>query len=100
MTTVQEPMANVARDMPGQAPLRPVRLGSLDPVVEQRAGGVIHIHALREGWSPEKLEESVGAIGDRVARIIGEADRTDRTAVAVAEDIASERLGRPVTLPS
>jgi len=40
-----EPMANVARDIQGQAPLRSVQLGALDPVVEQRAGGVIHIRA-------------------------------------------------------
>jgi leucine dehydrogenase len=64
------------------------------------AGGVIHIHAVRVGWGPEKLQESVVAIADRVAWIISEADRTGRTPVVVAEDMASHRLGRPVTLPS
>ena len=38
-------MASVARDMQGQAPLRAVRLGTFDPVVEQRAGGIIYIRA-------------------------------------------------------
>ena len=47
MTTVREPMASVAREMQGQAPLRAVRLGTFDPVVEHGAGGVIHIRAAR-----------------------------------------------------
>ncbi len=34
------------------------------------AGGVIHIHALRSGWGPDKLEGSLLAIGDRVRRIL------------------------------
>ncbi len=40
-------MSSVAREVKGQAtaPLRPVRMGALDPIVEQRAGGVIHIRA-------------------------------------------------------
>jgi feruloyl-CoA synthase len=36
-------MASVAREIQDQATLRPVRLGALDPIVEQRAGGVIYI---------------------------------------------------------
>ncbi|MGA8369295.1 MAG: Glu/Leu/Phe/Val dehydrogenase dimerization domain-containing protein [Acidimicrobiales bacterium] len=62
------------------------------------AGGVIQIHARRSGWGPDKLEGSLLAIGDRVARIVHDADRTARTPVAVAEDMASDRLGRPVRL--
>ena len=38
-------MPGVAREIERQAPLRPVQLGRIDPVVEQRAGGVIHIRA-------------------------------------------------------
>jgi leucine dehydrogenase len=64
------------------------------------AGGVIHIHALRSGWGPDKLEGSLLAIGDRVDRILGEADRRGRTPVAVAEEMASDRLGRPIALPA
>jgi len=40
-------MASVAQETRNQAaaPLRPVRLGKLDPVIEQRAGGIIYIRA-------------------------------------------------------
>ena len=62
------------------------------------AGGVIHIHALRERWDAGKLEESVLAIGDRVARLVAEAARSGSTPLRVAEQVASERLGRPITL--
>jgi leucine dehydrogenase len=62
------------------------------------AGGVIHIHAVRSAWGPDKLEGSLLAIGDRVARIVSEAERSGQTPVAVAEDMASHRLGRPIGL--
>jgi len=47
MKVVRKSMASIAREMESKttAPLRPVRLGTLDPVVEHRAGGVIHIRA-------------------------------------------------------
>ena len=64
------------------------------------AGGVIHIHALRDGWGARKLEESVLAIGDRVAGLIAEAARSGCTPLQVAEQLASERLGRPIALLS
>jgi leucine dehydrogenase len=62
------------------------------------AGGVIQIHGLRSAWGHDKLEGSLLAIGDRVARIVSEADRSGRTPVALAEDMASDRLGRPIGL--
>ena len=62
------------------------------------AGGVVHIHALRSGWGSDKLEESVRAIGDRVRAVLVEADSTRRTSIDVAEELASERIGRPITL--
>ena len=62
------------------------------------AGGVIHIHALRERWEVGKLEESVLAIGDRVAGLIAQAARSGCTPLRVAEQMASERLGRPIAL--
>ncbi len=64
------------------------------------AGGVIHIHALRSAWGLDKLEGSLLAIGDRVATLIREADRSGRTPVAVAEEMVSHRLGRPIALPT
>ncbi len=63
------------------------------------AGGVIHIHALRSGWGSDKLEGSLLAIGDRVRRILHEAERTGQSPVSVAETMASDRLGRPLALP-
>jgi leucine dehydrogenase len=64
------------------------------------AGGVIQIHAVRSEWGLDKLEGSLLAIGDRVERIVGEADRSGRTPLAVAEEMASDRLGRPIALPT
>jgi leucine dehydrogenase len=64
------------------------------------AGGVIQIHALRSDWGPDKLEGSLFAIGDRVTSIVNEADHSRRTPLAVAEEIASLRLGRPISLPT
>jgi leucine dehydrogenase len=64
------------------------------------AGGVVHIHALRAAWDTEKLRGSLLAVGDRVRSILVEADRSRRTPVAVAEEMASHRLGRPITLPA
>ncbi len=63
------------------------------------AGGVIHIHALRSGWGHDKLEGSLLAIGDRVAGVLGRSARSGETPLAVAEEMASHRLGRPVALP-
>jgi leucine dehydrogenase len=64
------------------------------------AGGVIHIHALRSAWGYDKLEGSLLAIGDRVSTILLQAERTGRTPVAVAEEMASHRLDRPISLPT
>jgi len=71
MTTVREPMASVARDMQDQAPLRAVRLGTFDPVVEQRAGGVIHIRTAQaleryHGNLSQPLEHWAKCAADRV----------------------------------
>ncbi len=64
------------------------------------AGGVIQIHALRSQWGPDKLEGSLFAIGDRVTSIVNEAGHSRRTPLAVAEEMASLRLGRPISLPT
>ena len=62
------------------------------------AGGVIDIHARRAAWGPDKLEGSLLAIGNRVEGIVREAQHSGRTPVAVAEELASQRLGRPLAL--
>jgi leucine dehydrogenase len=62
------------------------------------AGGVIQIHAVRSDWGPEKLTGSLLAIGDRVTSILAETKRSRRTPLAVAEEMASDRLGRPIGL--
>jgi leucine dehydrogenase len=64
------------------------------------AGGVIQIHALRAAWGLDKLNDSLLAIGDRVGNIVKEANRSRRTPTAVAEEMASYRLGRPISLPT
>ncbi len=63
------------------------------------AGGVIHIHSLRAAWGRDKLEGSLLAVGDRVAGILRQSERSGRTPLAVAEEMASHRLGRPLALP-
>ncbi|HUL86750.1 MAG TPA: feruloyl-CoA synthase [Pseudolabrys sp.] len=53
-------MASVAREISktATAPLRPVRLGKLDPVIEHRARGIIHIRAAQElGTYHDKLSQ-------------------------------------------
>jgi leucine dehydrogenase len=64
------------------------------------AGGVIHIHALRAGWGLDKLEGSLLAIGDRVGTLLARAERTGCTPLAVAEEMASHRLGHALSLPT
>jgi len=53
-------MASVAQEIRKKttAPLRHVRLGKLDPVIERRAGGIIHIRAAQElGPYHERLSQ-------------------------------------------
>ena len=64
------------------------------------AGGVIHIHALRAGWGLDKLEGSLLAIGDRVGTLLARAERSGCTPLAVAEEMASHRLGHELSLPT
>jgi len=58
---------------------RSPRVGSCTSPTSSSMPGVICIHAVRADWGEDKLEESLLAIGDRVARITKEADRTGRT---------------------
>ncbi|MDX6686334.1 MAG: hypothetical protein QOF86_2462, partial [Baekduia sp.] len=58
------------------------------------AGGVIHIQALRAGSDRDWLRAEVLAIGERVARVLGEAEPGVKTPLDAAEDLARARLGR------
>ncbi len=63
------------------------------------SGGVIAIYAQRAGWDSDKTREWVGAIGTRVGDVLREARKSGRTPLSIAEQIASERVGHPVSVP-
>jgi leucine dehydrogenase len=92
--------ANDVLATPDVAPMLAARGIDYVPDFVINAGGVIHIHALRAAWGPDKLEGSLLAIGDRVAAMLAQSERTGLTPLAVAEDIVSHRLGRPIALPT
>ena len=56
------------------------------------AGGVVHIHGLREGWDEDRLRVEVGAIGDRARDVLEEAEATGAPPTVAAERRAVERL--------
>ena len=56
------------------------------------AGGVIHIHALREGWTAARLEAEVVGIGARVAGLLARSDDEATTPLDAAKALAAERL--------
>jgi leucine dehydrogenase len=58
------------------------------------AGGVIHIHALREGWDADQLRDAVLAIGSRVTDAFAVSDRDGSLPLEAAEARALARLGR------
>ena len=58
------------------------------------AGGVIHIHALRAGWSEQRLRAAVLEIGERVAGILEDAAASNRLPLDVAIEAAHSALGR------
>lgn len=64
------------------------------------AGGVIHIHALRAGWEPQRLEAELAAIGTRVREIMADAVEEGITPLEGAERLASQRIGRRLAIPS
>lgn len=56
------------------------------------AGGVVHIHAVRSGWSTARLRREVLRIGDRTGEVLAQAEREGVTPLEVAEDLAERRL--------
>jgi leucine dehydrogenase len=63
------------------------------------AGGVIHIHALRAGWERPQLREAILGIGGTVRNALERAQGTNDTPLHIGEYMASERIGRPITIP-
>lgn len=64
------------------------------------AGGVVQIHAVRAGWNDAATEAAVLRIGERVAAMLRRASTDGCTPLDVAERVASERIGRTVTIPA
>lgn len=64
------------------------------------AGGVIHIQSARAGWKDDRLEKALNAIGTRVTELLKRSESAGITPLEAAEQLASERVDRRVTLPS
>ncbi len=69
------------------------------PDFVSNAGGVLQIHAERAGWDADRLDLSLAAVGRRTFDLLDEADATGALPLHVAEQWASARLGRTVTIP-
>ncbi len=63
------------------------------------AGGVVHIHALRSGWSRARLRREVLRIGERARSVLEQADEEGTTPLEVAERIATRRLAAARSAP-
>ena len=63
------------------------------------AGGVLQIHAERAGWDAGRLGLALDAIGTRTAELLDVAETTHSLPLPVAEQWASARVGRPLTIP-
>jgi leucine dehydrogenase len=63
------------------------------------AGGVVHIHALRSGWSRARLRREVLRIGERARSVLEQADEEGVTPREVAERIATRRLAAARSTP-
>jgi leucine dehydrogenase len=69
------------------------------PDFVSNAGGVLQIHAERAGWDAGRLGVALGAIGTRTADLLEEASAAHTLPLEVAEQWASARVGRTVTIP-
>jgi leucine dehydrogenase len=70
------------------------------PDFVSNAGGVIHIYSERAGWNVRRLTQELSAIGTRVTQLLHRAESEDITPLQAAEDLASQRIGRRLRLPS
>jgi leucine dehydrogenase len=69
------------------------------PDFVSNAGGVLQIHAERAGWHADRLDLSLAAIGRRTFDLLDEGAAARDLPLHVAEQWASARLGRTVTIP-
>jgi leucine dehydrogenase len=69
------------------------------PDFVSNAGGVLQIHAERAHWDADRLDLALAAVGRRTYDLLDEAAATDALPLHVAEQWASARLGRTVTIP-
>jgi leucine dehydrogenase len=69
------------------------------PDFVSNAGGVLQIHAERSGWDAGRLGLGLDAVGTRTAELLDESDASHSLPLRVAEQWASDRLGRTVTIP-
>jgi leucine dehydrogenase len=69
------------------------------PDFVSNAGGVLQIHAERAGWDADRLALALADLGRRTHDLLDEAAATRTLPLHVAEQWASARLGRTVTIP-
>ena len=69
------------------------------PDFVSNAGGVLQIHAERADWDATRLDLSLADVGRRTFDLLDEAAATRTLPLHVAEQWASARLGRTVTIP-
>jgi leucine dehydrogenase len=69
------------------------------PDFVSNAGGVLQIHAERASWDADRLDLSLADIGRRTSDLLDEAAAIRALPLHVAEQWASARLGRTVTIP-
>jgi leucine dehydrogenase len=69
------------------------------PDFVSNAGGVIDIHAGRVEWTQDQLTTALAGIGTLTTRLLESADADHSTPLAIAEGLASDRLGHTVTIP-
>jgi leucine dehydrogenase len=69
------------------------------PDFVSNAGGVLQIHAERAAWDAARLGLALDAVGTRTAELLGESVTSHSLPLQVAEQWASARLDRPVTIP-
>ena len=84
--------ANDTLSHPADAELLAARGITYVPDFVANAGGVVDIHGLRMGWDEDRMRAEVLRIGDRTARLLAAADEQGCTPLAVAQQMAADRL--------